>query len=155
MSTAYVFAVVIGVVAGSRAMTAPAAVSWAAALGVLHLSDTWLAFLGFHWTPWILSAFAVGELITDQLPSTPSRTVPVQFGTRIVTGALSGAAVGTLAGSWPVGAVLGATGAVIGTLAGRAARGKLAAAFGRDLPAALLEDLFAVGVAALTVLALR
>ena len=32
---------------------------------------------------------ALGELVTDQLPTTPSRTVPVQFGTRIVMGALS------------------------------------------------------------------
>lgn len=152
--SSYVLALLIGIVAGSRAMTAPAAVSWAAALGALHLGDSWLSFLGYRWTPYILSAFALGELITDQLPSTPSRTVPVQFGTRILTGALSGAAIGTLA-SWPVGGALGAVGAVLGTLGGRAARGKLAALFGRDLPAALLEDVAALAGAALIVAALR
>jgi uncharacterized membrane protein len=151
----YVLALLIGVVAGSRAMTAPAAVSWAAALGLLHVSDTWLAFLGYRWTPYIASVLALGELITDQLPSTPSRTVPVQFGTRILTGALSGAAIGTAAASLPLAAVLGAVGAVVGTLGGRALRGKLAAAFGRDLPAALLEDLAALAGAALIVAALR
>ena len=75
-------------------MTAPAAVSWAAHLGWLRLDDTWLAFLGYAWTPWILTLLATGELVTDQLPSTPSRTVPVQFGARIAMGALSGTAFG-------------------------------------------------------------
>jgi hypothetical protein len=70
-------ALLIGIVAGMRAMTAPVAVSWAAQLGQLSLSGTWLAFLGYVWTAWVLTLFAAGELITDQLPSTPSRTVPV------------------------------------------------------------------------------
>jgi len=47
--------------------------------------------------------------------------------------------------------VLGVVGAVIGTLGGAWARGKLAGAFGRDLPAALIEDLIAVGGAVLIV----
>ncbi len=147
------FAVLIGVIAGMRAMTAPAAISWAAHLGWLDLSGTWLAFLGHAWTPWIVTAMAAGELITDQLPKTPSRTVPVQFGTRIVVGAICGAALGIAGGSWLGGAVAGVVGAAIGTLAGRAARAKLAAAFGRDLPAALLEDAVAIGGALLIVLA--
>ena len=36
-------ALLMGVVAGLRAMTAPAAVSWAARLGIIDLSGTWLA----------------------------------------------------------------------------------------------------------------
>jgi uncharacterized membrane protein len=147
-------ALLIGVIAGLRAMTAPAAVSWAAHSGILALQGSWLAFLGYAWTPWILTVLAVGELITDQLPTTPSRTVPVQFGTRILAGALAGAAVGFSAGSLIAGAVAGAVGAVIGTLGGRAARGKLATAFGKDLPAALLEDLVAIGGAVAVVAAL-
>ena len=43
----YVLAFLIGVVAGLRALTPLAAVSWAARLGWLHLENTWLAFLGF------------------------------------------------------------------------------------------------------------
>jgi uncharacterized membrane protein len=151
----YLLALLIGIVAGSRAMTAPAAASWAAALGVVPVSDTWLAFLGYPWTPWILTVLALGEWVTDQLPSTPSRTVPVQFGTRILTGGLSGSAVGLAAGSWLIGAVAGVVGAVLGTLGGRAARARLAAAFGRDLPAALIEDLVALAAAALVVMGLR
>ena len=149
----YLFALLIGVVAGLRAMTAPAVVSWAACCGWLQLDGTWLAFLGYRWTPWILTLLALGELVTDQLPSTPARTVPVSFATRIVSGALTGAALG-LAGGVPwIGAlVAGAIGAVIGTLGGRAARAKLAAAFGRDRPAALVEDVVAIGAAVLIVM---
>ena len=43
-----------------------------------------------------------------------------------------------------VGLLCGAIGAVIGTLGGSFVRGKLAAAFGKDLPAALLEDVVAI-----------
>ncbi|MEO6103340.1 MAG: DUF4126 family protein [Pseudoxanthomonas sp.] len=149
----YVLALLIGVVAGLRTMTAPALVSWAAHLGWLPLQGTWLAFLGYAWTPWIFSALALGELVTDQLPKTPSRTVPVQFGTRIVMGGLCGAAIGTASGSWMVGMLAGVVGAVIGTLGGRAVRARLATAFGRDLPAALLEDVVAIGGAWLIVMA--
>ena len=147
----YVFALLIGIVAGLRAMTAPAVVSWAAHLGGLSLGGTWLAFLGHAWTLWIFTVLAVGELITDQLPSTPSRTVPIQFGTRLLCGAVCGAAIGVAAGSWIGGAVAGVIGAAIGTFGGRAFRAKLATAFGHDWPAALIEDALAIGGAVMIV----
>jgi len=150
---AYLLALLIGVVAGLRTMTAPAVVSWAAFLGWLHLDGTWLAFLGYAWTPWILTLAAFGELAADQLPSTPSRKVPVQFGARIMTGMLSGAALGVAGGSLVAGAVAGAIGAVIGTLGGYAGRKRLAAAFGNDRPAALVEDAIAI-VGALLIVSL-
>ena len=148
--TLYFLAMLIGVVAGLRAMTAPAAVSWAAAFGWIDLSGTWLAFLASPWTRWIFTLLAIGELVNDQRPSTPSRTVPIQFGGRIVMGALSGAAIAGL-----VGGVLGIVGAVIGTLGGKAARARLAATFGSDPPAAFIEDAVAIASAALIVMALR
>jgi uncharacterized membrane protein len=147
--TMLVLALLIGVVAGLRAMTAPAAISWAAHLGFLDLGDSWLAFLGYAWTPWILTLLALGELIADQLPSTPSRKVPIQFGARIAAGALSGAAIGASADAAAIGGIAGVIGAVVGTLGGAALRARLAASFGRDLPAALIEDVIAVGGAAL------
>ena len=150
----YLLALLIGVVAGLRAMTAPAAISLAAHYGLLDLSGTWLAWLGFKFTPWIFLVLAIGELITDQLPTTPSRKVPVQFATRILMGAITGGAIGVAAGSLWIGAIVGAIGAVIGTLGGAAARGKMAAAFGTDRPAALIEDAVAIGAAVLIVLAL-
>ena len=148
-------AFLIGIVAGMRAMTAPAAISWAARLGKLSLSGTWLAFLGYAWTPWILTLLAAGELVTDQLPSTPSRKVPVQFGTRILMGGVCGAALTAGAGSMLLGAIVGIAGAVAGTLGGRAFRARMAAAFGSDRPAALLEDAIAIGAAVAVVLASR
>ncbi|HEX9003873.1 MAG TPA: DUF4126 domain-containing protein, partial [Blastocatellia bacterium] len=63
----YLLALLIGIVAGLRAMTAPALVSWAAYLGWINLNGTWLAFLGNAWTHWILTLLALGELVTDQL----------------------------------------------------------------------------------------
>ena len=135
----------IGVIAGLRAMTAPAAVSWAARVGSLDLASTPLAFLGYALTPWIFTALALVELVTDQLPTTPSRTVPIQFGTRIVVGALTGGAIGASGGTLIIGAIAGVAGALAGTLGGRAARAKLAAAFGSDRPAALIEDAIAIG----------
>ena len=145
--TACLLALVIGAVAGLRTLTAPAAVSWAAHLGRLHLGATWLAFFGHAWTPWILTLLAIGEFIVDQLPSTPSRTAPLGFGGRIVTGALSGAAVGTAGGTMIGGLVAGIAGAVMGTYAGHAFRAWLAAAFGRDRPAAFIEDAIAIAAA--------
>jgi uncharacterized membrane protein len=136
----YLSAILIGIVAGLRAMTAPAAVSWAAYLGWLKLQGTWLAFLGFAFIPYIITLAALAELVTDQLPSTPSRKVPIQFGARIVLGGASGLAIGGAGGL-----VAGIVGAVIGTLGGSACRARLAGAFGNDRPAALLEDAVAIG----------
>src|SRR5262245_50149773 len=151
--TVYLLALLLGLVAGLRAMTAPALVSWAAYLGWLDLSGTWLAFFGNVWARLILTIFALVELVTDQLPSTPSRTVPVQFSARIVTGALSGAAVGAAGGasggSLIGGLIAGIIGAVIGTLGGRAFRARLASAFGNDRPAAFIEDAVAISAALL------
>ena len=152
--TYILLALLSGIVAGLRAFTPLAAVSWAARLGHLQLADTWLAFLSYQWTPWVFSLLAVGEYVTDQLPSTPSRKVPMQFGARLVSGGFCGAAIGLSAGGWIVGLVAGLIGAVVGTYGGAAARGRLAAAFGRDLPAALVEDALAVVLGAVIIVAL-
>lgn len=141
----------IGIVAGLRAMTAPAAVAWAARLGWFDISQTPLAFMGYRWTPWIFTVLAIGELITDQLPGTPSRKVPVQFATRIILGGLSGGVIGAAGGSLVLGVAAGAVGAVIGTLGGAAVRARLASSFGRDRPAALIEDAVAIAGALLVV----
>src|SRR5690606_5711812 len=140
----YLLALLIGIVAGLRAMTAPAAVAWGAYLGWLPLSGTWAGFMG-HWIAVaVFTVLALIELVGDQLPSTPSRKVPVQFGTRLVSGAFAGAVVGTAGGALVAGLIAGVIGAVIGTYGGAEARARLAAAFGRDLPAALIEDVVAI-----------
>ena len=152
--TLIIFALLIGVIAGLRAMTAPAAVAWAAHCGWIGLTGTPLAWLGYAWTPWIFTVLALGELITDQLPSTPSRKVPPQFIARILLGGLSGAAIGASSGLLTGGAIAGVIGAVIGTLGGAAGRAKLAKGFATDRPAAIIEDIIAIGGAWLIVSAL-
>ena len=142
----YVLPFLIGAVAGLRSLTAPAAVSWAARLGWLPLAGTSLAFLGFAATPYILTVLAVGELVNDKLPRTPSRKAPAPFIARLVTGALCGAALGAAGHALLGGLVAGALGAVVGTLGGFEFRGRLVSAFGgNDLPVALLEDAVAIG----------
>ena len=88
-------ALLIGVVAGLRAFTAPAVVAWAAFLHWINLSGTWASWVG-HWiTVTVLTILAVAELVTDQLPQTPSRKTAVQFVTRLITGGFAGAVLGT------------------------------------------------------------
>lgn len=146
-----ILACLIGILAGLRALTPIAAVSWAAHLGWLPVQGTWLSFLGASITAYLATGLALAELVTDKLPTTPSRKTPMPFAARILTGALCGAAIGTHSGAMFLGLLLGAIGAVIGTFAGAALRARLARAFGKDLPAALLEDAIAIGGAILIV----
>ncbi|TWA86305.1 putative membrane protein [Azospirillum brasilense] len=153
MTTVLILAVLIGAVSGSRTLLGPAAVSWAAYGGWLDLSGSWLFFLGHPVSPWVFTALAVGELVTDKLPTTPSRKRPFPFASRIAGGAIAGAAIGANAGAWVPGLIAGGLGAVAGTLLCYEARRRLAAAFGRDRPAALIEDAVALTVALLVVAA--
>ena len=151
----YGLALLAGIVAGSRVFTAIAAVSWAARLGALNLDGTWLAFMGYSWTPWIFTLLAIVEFVTDQVPSTPSRKTPMQFGARVISGALSGATIGAAGGAWIGGLIAGVIGAVIGTYGGAEIRAQMAKAFGRDTPAAFIEDAGAIILGLIIVWALR
>lgn len=140
-----VLALLIGTVAGLRALTAPAVMAWAAALHWINLDGTWAHWLSHPVTVTALTVLAVIELVTDQLPKTPNRTTPVQFGARIILGAFAGAVIGTAWGYTWGGLGAGVLGAVLGTLGGYEARKRLVAAnSGHDLPIALLEDSVAV-----------
>lgn len=137
-------ALLIGVVAGLRAFTAPAVLAWAAFLNWINLSGTWASWMGHGITVAILTVLAVAELVSDKRPSLPSRTTAPQFLVRLATGAFSGAVLGTAWGyRWgSLGA--GLVGAVIGTIGGYTVRAKLVAANGgRDRPIAIGEDLIA------------
>jgi uncharacterized membrane protein len=137
-------AFLIGIVAGLRTMTALAAASWAAYLGGIVPPGSSLTFLGYAWTPWILSIAACAELAKDKLPTTASRKAPFGFSLRIIVGAIGGEVLSVAQGAWMTGMLFGVAGAVAGTFAGASVRGRLAAAFGRDLPAALVEDVVAI-----------
>jgi uncharacterized membrane protein len=140
-------ALLIGVVAGLRSLTAPAVVAWAAFLTWINLHGTWASWVGNIITVIVLTVLAVAELVNDKLPKTPARTAPPVFAARIIMGAFAGAVIGA---AWhytfsALGA--GVIGAVLGTLGGYQARKGLVAAVsgGKDLPIALLEDAVAIG----------
>ncbi|MGH3540904.1 MAG: DUF4126 family protein [Mycobacterium sp.] len=137
-------ALLIGVVAGLRSLTAPAVVSWAAALHWINLNGTWAAWVGHPVTVAVITVLAVAELVGDKLPKTPNRTAPPVFVARIVLGAFAGAVIGTAWGHNWTALGAGAIGAVLGTLGGYRARTRLVASHGHDLPIALLEDAIAV-----------
>ena len=91
-------ALLIGVVAGLRSLTAPAVVAWAAALTWFNLDHTWASWMGSKITVAVLSLLAVAELVNDKLPKTPPRTAPPVFAARIIMGAFAGAVLGTVWG---------------------------------------------------------
>ena len=83
----------IGVIAGLRAMTAPAVASW-----LIHLRGSslpgspfgnHLSFMGSTITVAIFTIAAIGELVNDKLPKTGSRTAPPSLVVRAVMGALA------------------------------------------------------------------
>lgn len=137
-------ALLIGVIAGLRALTPPAVVAWGGFLGWINLDGTWAQWVAHPITVGVFTLLLVGELITDQLPKTPSRKVPPQFAARLISGGFAGAVIGTAWGYTFGGLGAGVIGAVLGTLGGASARGWLAGKAGKDLPAALTEDVIAV-----------
>lgn len=143
-SLVLLLALLIGVVAGLRALTAPVVVAWAALFQWINLDGTWVSWLAHPVTVAVLTILALIELVTDKLPSTPSRTAVMSFAARIILGAFAGAVIGTAWGYRWGGLGAGIIGAVLGTLGGYQARTKLAAAHGHDLSVALLEDAVAV-----------
>ncbi len=109
----------LGTASGLRALAGLAIVSWAARLGYLPLEHTWLAFLGYAFTPYILSLMAIGEMVNDKLPKTPSRLIPPQFITRVVTGTLCGFALGRSTEHLLICVIAAAAGSIAARLAGR------------------------------------
>ena len=149
MNHGLMLAVVIGIVAGLRSLTAPALVSWAAHLGWLNLQGTALAFMGTTVAVAIFTLLAIVELIGDVMPKTPARTTPVPLIARMVMGGLSGACLYAAASqSPPVGAILGIIGALIGTYGGYHIRKALVNGLKvKDILIAIPEDIIAIGVA--------
>jgi uncharacterized membrane protein len=139
------FAFLIGFFAGLRSLTAPAATAWAVYLGWLKLERP-LSLIGSAPAVLTLTVLAIGELVADKLPNTPSRTAPMGLIARIVTGGLSGVCVAASAGHAAfLGAVLGVVGGVAGGFGGYQARTRLVKALGTpDISIALLEDLVAI-----------
>ncbi len=126
----------IGFVSGLRTMTSLAAVALARGVGI------WGVVLGLA---------ALGEYVADASPNIPSRTALPSIVIRPLSGAIAGWFITAWHGGSPVaGAVVGVIGALLGTYGGHAARVAAIAKVGA-LPAAIAEDLVAIGLAALLV----
>jgi uncharacterized membrane protein len=139
-------ALAIGVIAGLRALTAPAVVAWGAYLGWINVNGLWSEWVAHPITVTVLTIFLLIELVTDQLPKTPSRKTPPQFVSRIIMGAFAGAVIGSAFFHTFSALGGGIIGAVLGTLGGAEARQRLTADNGgRDRPVAIGEDVIAVG----------
>ena len=136
----------IGLFAGLRSVTPPAAVAWAVYLGWLRLARP-LALIGSLPAVIILSCFAIVEVMMDKLPNTPNRTALPGLITRIVTGGFTGACVAVGGGrSAFVGAGLGVLGGIVGCFGGYQARARLVKSLRQpDFNIALFEDLIAIG----------
>jgi uncharacterized membrane protein len=145
-SEVLLLAFLIGVVSGLRSLTAPAVVVWGAHQNWLNLHNTRLSFMGSTAAVVIFTMGAVAELVTDKLPSTPSRLKPPGLVARILFGGLSGASV-AVAGAQSIafGAVLGVAGGIAGAFVGREVRGRLVQSLKvPDWVIALLEDATAI-----------
>jgi uncharacterized membrane protein len=139
-------ALAIGVIAGLRALTAPAVVAWGAFLGWIDVDGKWSEWVAHPITVTVLTIFLLVELVTDQLPKTPSRKTPPQFITRLLMGAFAGAVIGSASHHTFIALGAGMIGAVLGTLGGAEARSRLVAANGgKDRPVTIGEDIVAVG----------
>ena len=137
MTSAYIAVFVLGVVAGLRTFIAPAA---------LYLARGGVA-------GYVLALLALGELWGDMQPNVPPRTFPPALIARIVSGAFVGWMLCTYRGASPgAGAATGAIGALAGTYGGKAVRLALIERAGA-VPAALIEDVVAIVLAAAVVIA--
>jgi uncharacterized membrane protein len=145
----------LGVLSGARSMT-PLAM-----LAVQHdrssLAGVWQGWPVFRAPAGraVLVLAALGELVADKLPATPARTKPLPLIGRVVTGAIAGAAIGTVGGpeGWRRGALLGAAGGVVGSFAGTFLRSGGAATGLPDLVFALVEDAATIACSAAVVAA--
>ncbi|MBV9027187.1 MAG: hypothetical protein JO311_01100 [Candidatus Eremiobacteraeota bacterium] len=133
---ALLVALLLGIVAGLRAVTAPA-VLW----------------LMRHRSPvaYLLGVLALLEYAGDLSPKAPARTDLTALLARVVSGGFCGGAIAlTSHVSLLLGVLAGALGAVIGAYGGLFIRLRAAELIGR-VPAALLEDAVAIVGAVLVV----
>lgn len=133
----------IGLVAGMRAMTPLAAVTEAASKGELNGRDRRLGFLANPVVAAGAKALAGGELWGDKLHSAPNRTILPGLIARALTGGLAGAAVAPRRQA-VLGGLVGAAAAVAASYVTLALRLKAMERFGQTRTG-LVEDAVVMG----------
>lgn len=144
---ALIHSILIGAVAGMRAMTPLAAVTSAARTGTLPADNGAPRLLSNPLASAGMLALAGGELLGDKMKTAPDRIVPAGMVARVATGMIAGAALAPHR-QRGIGALLGA-----GTAVGMAyltfnLRMRAIARYGQT-PTGAVEDAIAVGSAAL------
>jgi uncharacterized membrane protein len=136
----------IGFFTGLRAMTPVAVLCWMTMLGRIPTAHGWMSFVANKISVGVFSLAALGELVGDKLPNTPSRTQLPGLGARIVFGALCAIILASSTDlSIYLAGALGAVGGIAGTYAGWFVRTRSVAALRcPDLPVALVEDAIAI-----------
>ena len=142
----YAAASAIGIVAGMRAMTAPAIIGYMASSGCLPTERERFGLFGRPGALGILIALASGEAVFDKLPFMPRRTETAGLAARILSGAICGATIcKAKEKSVVIGAIAGAFGAIGSTFAVFNVRQSLSQELRiPDAAIALLEDTTAI-----------
>ena len=137
MEVAMIYALLLGIVAGLRVFTGAA---------------VWFALLGSGIWRVLFPLAAIGEYIVDAMPNFPARTrIIPSLSLRIISGGFAGWLVHSrTGGSLLLAILLGVLGALIGTFGGYRVRMWLIDRIG-GIPAAILEDLVAIGLAVLII----
>lgn len=144
---ALIHSILMGAVAGMRAMTPLAAVTTAARTGKLPADNGAPRLLGNRLASAGMLALAGGELAGDKMKSAPDRIVPAGMVARVATGLIAGAALAPYR-QRKVGALLGAGAAVGMAYVTFNLRMRAIARYGQTSTGAV-EDAIAVGSAAL------
>ena len=146
-TSVYLRAGLLGFVAGLRSMPPLALLNWTSRIGV-DAESALEQFLDAPASRVISSALAVGELVGDKLPFTPSRLSAGPLIGRIVIGGLAGATICQRSRVSPiVGLAIGATAAGAGSVAGYYGRQTLdKIKFVPDFVWASAEDTLALGL---------
>lgn len=138
----------LGGLTGLRTMTPMSILCWFAWAGHLPVRHTWAFWSAQLVTAIVFSVLAVGELIGDKLPQTPSRMALLPLVARMLFGGLVGAIVATgLHASLNAGVILGSVFALAGAFFGYHIR-RLLVTKGKlpDFAVALAEDAVVIGV---------
>lgn len=144
---AVIHSVLMGAVAGMRAMTPLAAVTNAARTGMLPRDNGAPALLSNRLASAAMLALAGGELMGDKMKTAPDRIVPAGMIARVATGLIAGAALAPRS-QRTAGALLGAGAAVGAAYLSFHLRMRAISRFGQTSTGAV-EDAIAVGTAAL------